>query len=164
MFGAPEMRELFLFFSLIVHRELERHSCCSSSNMRSGSREESWINISAALQSDTALQTLWMVQMTIAACLGNTPFAKWHLLKLNSNKWAYLSLARNSHLWDNMIERRKKEGETELAFGKINHIGLVLSFWTHGTNLLVHLLNPEHHKYFSFAKIYFRYAPSKSSP
>lgn len=25
---------------------------------------------------------------------GNTPFAKWHLVKLNSNKWAYLSLAR----------------------------------------------------------------------
>lgn len=38
----------------------------------------------------------------------------------------------------------EERGETELAFWKINQIGLVLSFWTHETNLLVHLLNPHH--------------------
>lgn len=47
---------------------------------------------------------------------------------------------------------RIRAEKTELAFQKINHIGLVFILLKPPTNLLLHLLNLERHKYYSFAE------------
>lgn len=64
--------QLLTGFTLIINQgeySREAQSSIYPSRNNNALQRGPWINISAALQSDTALPALWMFKMTITACL-----------------------------------------------------------------------------------------------